>query len=222
MELDALVVQLAVVSVLSVTALLWRRHTTLNGGAIVGAILGAYLIWTLGGWQWLLVPLIVFMSYTTLLPKTSLDTKRLINLMAIASVASAGLFWLFLYRFTGRAELFYPFTIAFAAHLPLIGMVRHTVAAPKVSVARLLMVNIAKGWLVLAVAYLVADHLTLAFVAHTLLGLLGIAVAAAAFYLTQPNLANFPRDTARWRREALCAGAGSLAGLVPVLLAGLL
>ncbi len=221
MDPDALLVQLAVTGGLSITALLWRRHTTLNGGALIGAILGAYLIWTLGGWQWLLVPLALFMSYTALLPRTTLDAKRLINLMAIASVTSAGLFWLFLYRFTAHAELFYPFTIAFAAHLALIGTVRHKYAVPKVQAPRLLFSNIAKGWLVLAIAYLVFDGVGVAYVMHALLGLLGISLAAVAFYLTQPDLASFPRDAARWRLEAVCAGAGSLAGLVPLLALGL-
>lgn len=217
MDLHALLVQLAVTSVLSATALLWRRHTTLNGGALVAAILGAYLIWALGGVQWLLVPLVVFLSYTTLLQKTALDARRLIDVTAIASVAGAGFVWLFLYRLTGQAVLFYPFSIAFAAHLALIGLVRHKHVMPGVATARLLLVNIAKGWGVLAMAFLVVDGPTLAFAAHALLGLLGIGLAALVFYRTQPNLTAYPRDGGRWRREGVCAGAGSLAGLLPML-----
>jgi phytol kinase len=219
LRLDAgdLLVELLVTAVLSGIALIWRSRTTLNGGAIMAAILGAYLIWALGGWQWLLVPFAVFMTYTTLLHKTTLDTKRTISTQAIFSVAAMGLLWLYFSRSLNRPEFFiYPFTIAFAAHLPIIGMVRHRYAVPDVSPVRLLASNIARGWLVLAIAYLIFDGPSLAFFEHALVGLAGITLAALAFYVTQPDLASYPTDWPRWRREAVCAGVGSLAGLLPL------
>lgn len=217
LDTPELLVQLAVAVTLSGIAFLWRSRTTLNGGAIMGAILGAYVIWTLGGWRWLLVPFVVFMSYTTLLHKTALDAKRLININAIFSVASAGIIWLFLARSAGRPEFFYPFTITFAAHVPIIGMVRQKYVMPKVSDRRLLATNIAKGWLVLCVAYLFFDGPTLLFCLHALAGLFGITFAALAFFATQPDLASYPTDWPRWRREALSVAAGSIVGLAPVL-----
>jgi phytol kinase len=216
LDARALLVELLVTAVLSGIAFFWRSRTTLNGGAIMAAILGAYLIWALGGWQWLLVPFAVFMTYTTLLHKTTLDAKRTISTQAIFSVAAVGLLWLFFSRSLSRPEFFYPFTIAFAAHLPIIGMVRHRYAVPDVAPARLLASNIVRGWLVLAVAYLVFDGPTLIFVLHALVGLAGITLAALAFYVTQPDLAGYPTDWPRWRREAVCAGVGSLAGLLPL------
>jgi phytol kinase len=218
LDMPALLLQLAVTVALSLIAYVWQRRTTLNGGAIMGAILGAYMIWTLGGWQWLFVPFVVFMSYTTLLHKTTFDRERLINIYAVFSVASAGILWLYLSRPLARPDFFYPFTIAFAAHLPIIGMVRHKYAVPTVSPARLLVTNIAKGWLVLAAAYVLFDGPTLAFALHSLAGLVGLTFAALAFYASQPNLGGYPTDWPRWRREALCAAVGSVAGLAPVVM----
>ncbi len=218
LALDArgLIVQLLVTAVLSGIAFLWRRRTSLNGGAIMAAILGGYLIWTLGGWQWLLVPFAVFMSYTTLLHKTALDAKRRISTQAIFSVAIAGMVWLFLSRPFVHPDFIYPFTVAFAAHLPIIGMIRHRYAIPDAPWLWVFVTNIAKGWLVLGVAYLLVDGVTLAFCLHALAGLAGITLAALVFSAVQRNLSGYPIDWPRWRREAICAGLGSLAGLLPV------
>jgi phytol kinase len=216
LDTRGLLVQLLVTGVLSAIAYLWRSRTTLNGGAIMAAILGAYLIWTLGGWQWLFVPFVVFMSYTTLLHRTALDTKRRITPQAIFSIAVVGLLWLFVARLFTRPEFFYPFTIAFAAHVSIVGMVRHRYAVPGATRGRVLVSNIAKGWLVLGVAYLLFDGLTVAFGLHALAGLVGLTLASLAFYAIQPGLSAYPTDWPRWRREALCAALGSLAGLVPI------
>jgi len=216
LDTRGLLIQLLVTGLLSAIAYLWRSRTSLNGGAIMAAILGAYIIWTLGGWQWLLVPFAVFMSYTTLLHRTVLDAKRIITPQAIFSVAVVGLLWLFLARSFARPEFFYPFTIAFAANVSIIGMVRHRYAVPDATRPRVLVSHIAKGRLVLGVAYVRFDGLTVAFGLHALAGLVGITLAALAFYVIQPGLSTYPTDWPRWRREALCAGLGSLVGLLPL------
>jgi hypothetical protein len=46
----------------------------------------------------------------------------------------------------------------------------------------------------------------------------GLTFAALAFYASQPNLGGYPTDWPRWRREALCAAVGSVAGLAPVVM----
>jgi phytol kinase len=217
LDVRGLVIDLAVVSALSLFTVIWRRRTTLNGGALMGAILGAYLIWVLGGWQWLLVPFSVFVGYSLLLHKTELDSKRLINIQAVFSVASVGLLWLFLCRYLHRPELFYPFTIAFAAHIPMIGIVRHKYVVPGAYPVVVFVTNVLKGELVLLLAYVLFDGFSPSFALHALVGLLGISVAVLLFYTIQPDIGAYPTDAARWRREALCAASGSLLGLVALI-----
>jgi hypothetical protein len=50
MHLPGLTAQLAITSVLAVFALFWRRRMARNRGALMGATLGAYLVWVLAGW----------------------------------------------------------------------------------------------------------------------------------------------------------------------------
>jgi phytol kinase len=50
MHLPGLTAQLAITSVLAVFALFWRRRLARNRGALMGATLGAYLVWVLAGW----------------------------------------------------------------------------------------------------------------------------------------------------------------------------
>jgi phytol kinase len=50
LHLPALAAQLVVTSALAAFALFWHRRMARNRGALVGATLGAYLVWVLAGW----------------------------------------------------------------------------------------------------------------------------------------------------------------------------
>ena len=45
-----LVLQLVVIAALAALAAVWRWQKSLNAGRLMAAILGASLVWTLGGW----------------------------------------------------------------------------------------------------------------------------------------------------------------------------
>uniref|UniRef100_A0ACD5GNF6 Uncharacterized protein n=1 Tax=Desertifilum tharense IPPAS B-1220 TaxID=1781255 RepID=A0ACD5GNF6_9CYAN len=55
-----------------------------------------YLSWTLGGWQWLLFPLILLMGYTLWYPWKNYYHERCHTIYAVISVAFTGVLWLFL------------------------------------------------------------------------------------------------------------------------------
>src|SRR6202011_4279112 len=76
----------------------YRSRSTLVGSAVLGAFLVGYVSWALGGWEWLLPPLILFLTYTLLSPRTEVNSRRIHNIHAVVSVTSAGLIWLFLAR----------------------------------------------------------------------------------------------------------------------------
>src|SRR5262249_35079243 len=52
--------RLAITAGLMVFVLLFRFQTTLQGNAVLGAFLVGYISWALGGWHWLMAPLILF------------------------------------------------------------------------------------------------------------------------------------------------------------------
>jgi phytol kinase len=119
-----LLIRLCVTAILMIFLVLYHRQTTLLGSAVLGAFLAGYVSWALGGWHWLLAPLVLFVSYTLLSPRTEANSRQIHTVHAVLSVYAAGLMWLFLFRLLDRDEFLFPYTLAFAAHLAIIGIAR--------------------------------------------------------------------------------------------------
>lgn len=211
-------VRLAVTAGLMVFVLFYRTRTTLQGSAVLGACLVGYISWALGGWRWLLAPLIVFLAYTLLSPRTEINNRRIHNIHAVLAVSAAGLVWLFLYRILDWPDLFYPFTLAFAAELAIIAVARLGFDYPNLPGATLVGVCILQGWVLLFVPYLLVEWSSPVCLRYVLGALPGVALATAGFYLTQPQVRDCPTDTPRWLRQAAHGALGSAVGLVPLYL----
>ena len=208
-----LALRLVVIVCLMAFLYFYRSRTTLSGSAVLGAFLVGYISWALGGWHWLLAPLILMLSYTLLSPRTEINTRRIHNVHAVVCVASAGLIWLFLYRIFDKPEYLFPYTLAFAAHLAIIGIARLGFDYPQMPAAWLVTVCVLKAWLLLFVPYVLAEGTALGTLGRALLALPGVALAGGAFYLTQPGIRDCPTDTPRWLRQATHAALGSVLGL---------
>jgi phytol kinase len=213
---EELELRLAVTAALMLVVLFYRTQTTLIGSAVVGACLVGYISWALGGWRWLVAPVVVFLSYTLLSPRTEANRQPTHNIHAVVCVASTGLIWLFLYRILDRPEFFYLFHLAFAAQLAIIAVARLGYAYPHLKPAALLAICILEGWLILFVPYVVLEWSSARCLPFTLWALPGVALAATGFYFTQPEVRDCPIDTPRWLRQAANAALGSSLGLVPI------
>ena len=210
---------LAVAAACLAFALIWRRRSTLDGGAALSAALVLYLAWALGGWRWLIAPATNLVAYAILWPRTERERLRGHNTHAVVSVAAAGLVWLFLQQTVGWINFFYSYTLAFAVHLAIIGVARLRRVYPEAPTLTLVGTCAAQGWLLLFAPYLAvmgAEKL------HLLLAALALPVVAAAvsaFYATQPGIRDCPADLPRWFRQGAYAAVASAAGLLPVLAA---
>lgn len=243
MDAAALLVRLIVTLILVAFVLCWRQRTTLNDSALLGTAFIGYLSWTLGGWRWLLAPAILFLTYPLLIswikqreipltpeerqamPWLPLENdpkcpnahwERIHNIYAVLSVAATGLLWLFLFGIFDRPEFLYPYTLSFAANLAIIGIAGmsplnywHT------SNLKLLATYILKGWLLMFVPLLLLEGLSPTSIICTLISLVGTALPAIAFYLTQPLLRKRSTDTLGWLSRVGYTAIGSLLGLVP-------
>lgn len=192
-----LVNRLVVSAVLTLVILVYRGRTTLRGSAAAGAFLVGYISWALRGWEWLLPPLLVFLTYTLLSPRSAKDCERVHNIHAVICVASAGLLWLFLASIFDRPDFLFPYTLAFSAHLAIIGVARKKRNRPEKSAGRLLPLCVLEAWLLLFGAYLLTVGTSDATLQATVVGLVGTALAAVAFCVTQPGMDDCPTD--RWR-----------------------
>ncbi len=120
-----LAVRLGVTLALVAFAILYRRRTTLNSGAVLGAALIAFVAWALGGWQWLVAPITLFSTYALLFPRENRDgTSRTHDIHDVLRATGVGIVWLYLAAATDRPDFLLPYTVSFAAHLAIIGVIR--------------------------------------------------------------------------------------------------
>jgi phytol kinase len=200
--------------------LLWRNHANLQDSALLGAALIGYLSWTLADWRWFVIPLIVFISHLRLSSGLSSPKPeaRPYNIYAVLSVASGGMLWLFLFQGLARAELFYPFTLAFAAQLAILVLATLKQSQSPRPPLMLLSLSIMQGWLFLFGPFILIAGPTPLIIIYSLVALPGVGLAVLAFYYLQPASSHYPADSGRWLRQASCALLGSLIGLVPLYL----
>ncbi|HEY9639942.1 MAG TPA: hypothetical protein V6C57_05630 [Coleofasciculaceae cyanobacterium] len=233
--------RLAVTVVLVVFVLCWRKQTTLNDSALLGAAFVGYLSWTLGGWRWLVPPLTLLVTYPLFvswvnqqkMPLTPQERQimrwlpaqsdrprqwqRIHTIHSVLSVCAAGLFWLLLFVPLNRPEFFYPYTLAFAANLAIVGVaglspVNYWQRAHWVRVV----LHVLKAWLLLFIPFLLMVGLSRPSIDAALVGLVGTALSAIAYYLSQPYLRNCPTDTLSWICRTLYTLLASALSLIPL------
>lgn len=207
-------VRLGVAVTLFLFMLVWRARTTLKDSALLGAALGLYLCWVVGGWRWLVAPLILVGSYTFFFRHDRRNIERIHNNHVVVAVASVGLVWLWLAKMLGRPDFYYPFTLSFAAHLAMIGMARWKRSSPYLLATAPVIICTLLGWLLLFGPYLLIERFQRPALWAAALAPAGIGLAAIIFYAIQPGMNDCPNTTARWVRQAAAAALGSAAGML--------
>ncbi|HEY9785915.1 MAG TPA: hypothetical protein V6D17_10970 [Candidatus Obscuribacterales bacterium] len=197
---------------------LWRKKTTLNGSAILGAALFSYFSFAVGGIAWMAMPLIVFAGYRCLMPRRFWALEGAHSIYGVISVASTGVLWLLWANHQNAPDLIYPYTIAFAAHASIITIAHvraRTLNAPRLLV---LLAGIAKSWLLLFLPLTAIEGFSLQSLTMAAVAPMCIGVPTIAFYLTQRENEAPLTSGNRWLRQAGLAICGSLLGLIPVAL----
>ncbi len=127
MDADALLLRLVVIAILFSIPFLWYRRSTLNGSASFMAALVGYVTWSIGGLSWLAAPALLYFGYTFLWPAAQRKTPHGHRVHNVLGVASVGIGWLFVSVAVEAPVLLYPYTIAYAAYVAVIG-IEHTEA----------------------------------------------------------------------------------------------
>jgi phytol kinase len=227
-----LLVRLVLTLVLVCFVLFWRKRTTLNDGALLGTALFGYLSWTIGGWLWLLPPLILFVAYPFFIawvePRSPLEQQvmrwlpsqptaqprqweRVHSLYIVLSVSAAGSLWLVLFGVLQKLEFLYPYTLAFAGNLAIVGVAglspeNYWRSSHLFSVLGYVL----KAWLLIFTPLVITMGISSVSISMALVGLAGTTGAAIAYYLTQPYLRNLETDTPAWVCRAVYTTLGSL------------
>ncbi|HXF64625.1 MAG TPA: hypothetical protein VNK95_23540 [Caldilineaceae bacterium] len=221
LRLDAatLTLQLVVTVAMMAFVLFWRKRTTLNDSAVLATVVYGYLCWTLGGWQWLLPPLLLFLSYNVLSPSDVKQDSRPYTVQVVLGVGAVGMVWLMLAAASNSPGLYYPYMLSFAAQLAMIGLARQLRVGP-MPVGLVLVWSVLVSWLLLFVPFVLIAGPEFDRRGEVWLyagaGLVCVAVGAALFTVTQSGPDGYRNTTRRWLFQTLSAALASLLGFAAV------
>lgn len=123
--LDAPIEELALRSGLAVTlvgfTLIWRRRSSMDDSALIAGSLFGYAALLLGGWVWLMPPLVVFLAHTLIWPRGR-HARPEHSIGAVLSVTGAGFICLLLYVQQPADVWLWAYVAGFAAHLAIIAV----------------------------------------------------------------------------------------------------
>jgi phytol kinase len=211
MSASELSVRLSVLLLLGLFVLFWRRRSTFNACALIGAVLVGYSSWALGGSGWLAVTLAAFVIPTvaTIRRHGAGRAEPVHTLHALLSIAGPGLIWLLLAGETGAPEAFlFGCATAYAAHVAMLGISRLGMGREAIRAGHLL-APVGQGLLIVVVAGLVAPGVG-SHAAWLPVGAVAIVAAGVGFSRLQPQLHDCPTTPERWTRQGVIAGATSL------------
>jgi phytol kinase len=210
---SALLMDLAVLAILSAVVVAWRRRTNLLGDALIAAVLLGYLTWTFGGWRWLVPPLITFLVYLRLWARGSASGGRL-HLAGVLGMATAGLLWLFPASWLSRPDWLYPYTVSHAAALASVGVIELDRLRPRPSHRRILLVASLPAWALMLGAWWVMAPPRVGTAALAAAALAVVWLSTAAFGHLWRRLCRAGLTEAHWLAQAGTALAASLLAFV--------
>ena len=212
LTLDAGALRLRFLVTLALVALIVssRRRTTLEDDSLVAGAFLCYVTWALMGWRWLVAPIIVFVGYAWLSPRTALNSRRIHDVPAMLSVWAAAIVWVVLGHSATDHRFVYPFTVVFAAHLAMFGTSRLASQFPARPLAMMVSRAVVLSWVIVFVPFVLAQGPTRRTAAQAVLAIVAIALGAVAFVTVQPAIRQLPVTAIRWVRQAACAAVASM------------
>jgi phytol kinase len=220
LDAPALIARLIVTSAMLLVVLTLRRRRTLTDSAALAGVLVGFVAWSVGGWQWVVPPLILVGLYTIVWPRNRQVRDRPHDMVAVFSVTSTGLLWLLLSVVFARPAFYYPYTLAFAANLCFIGITWFRDYRRGASAVRAVAATAWTAWLVFLLPYVVVGSMTRSILIDAVLAIVPLVIAGAMFVLAVPNVRNRTNIEFPWARQAMLGLGASALGLALSAYAG--
>ena len=220
LDARALLARLVVTSAMLLVVLMLRRRRTLTDSAALAGALVGFVAWSVGGWQWVVPPLILVALYTIVWPRNHQVRDRPHDMVAVFSVTSTGMLWLLLSVVFGRPAFYYPYTLAFAANLCFIGITWFRDYRRSASALRAVAATAWTAWLVFLLPYALVGAMTRPILIDAVLGIVPLVIAGAMFVLAVPNVRNRTGLEFPWARQAMLGLGASALGLALSAYAG--
>jgi phytol kinase len=211
-DVAELVIRLAVIVLLGLFVLFWRRRSTLDDSALVGAALVGFGAWAIGGYDWLLAPVLFFVAATVLALRDVPQQRQPVHTIhALLGISGPGLAWLVLHANLENTGVFLAYTLSFGAHLTMLGVSRAHCGHENLPVPRLVPA-VAQGWFITLIPLAGVHGIGLGLFVPAAVALVGMIAAALLFLHLQPGLDDCPVTPRRWGLQAAIAGGLSAAG----------
>jgi phytol kinase len=203
LPVELLVFRLVGALLLLIFVLLYRPRTTLQDTALVASALVLYASWSAGGWRWFLAPALLFACYSMFLPDSLLLAARKDSVYAVASVSSAGLFWIWIAKLTADQALLFPYTAAYSVHLAVLAWTLSVLRNPNQHAWRRGPVLVPVCWVLMFAPYVWVEGSSRAAAMRALVALPLCAIGFALFCLLEHRRNGLYSDQGwRWLRQA--------------------
>ena len=213
LDVETLLWRLVLVAVLLVAVLLTRRRSTLEGGALLGAVLLAYACAALGDWRFLVPVLILFAVHLAVTSRIDAERRRQHDLSAVLGFTIAVMPWLGGAKaWPERADLMLGcFTISVAAYLTILNFAtRINLARPKQAFVR----SVGRGWCAVGLVGWALTGFGWWIAAGLGLTAAVLPLALWVFRTAMRNPADYPSAAGRWTVQALIALVSGTGGLL--------
>ncbi|MDZ4832387.1 MAG: hypothetical protein SGJ27_01165 [Candidatus Melainabacteria bacterium] len=215
--LEELIVRLVGLLLMSTFVFAIRRNSTLNGGAIIACALFCYFAYTVGGIEWVVMPILLLLSYRFLLPERFREIKSAHSVYAVISVASVGIFWLLIAMVSNSEKFIFPYMLTFGAHAAIIATAHLRYTSFSKHRVFTLLYAVLKAWCLMAIPMIFINPSAQTIVLSVFLAPFCIGIPTVLFYAANSTeLKPFTRP-ARWWKQASFAALASLLGLIPLL-----
>jgi len=193
---------------ITVTVLLLKKRTTLEGGATLAVLIYGFAAHILGGFLWFSLPIILFAFYRLLLPVRFKGERH--SIFAVASVAFGGLLWLLAYDKWSNNSMLYPYALGLAINASIIASAHirvHKLNSAKVIRAKLRIIaqNSLKSAALIMLPLLITTAKTSLLMLNILFSPLWIMAFTVAFLLIKNQNPTEITSQGRWLKQCLCS-----------------
>lgn len=209
---------IAVLSIMFIAFIIFKRRSTLNGSAVVGVTLFCYFALLIAGPLWLLSPVVLFTTYKYLLPKRFQSLKSFHTIYGVIAVAFAGVLWLTLLNYSGDPRYLFPYTLTFGAHAAIISIAHMRFKQANSVKNKAILFAVLKSWCLICIPMMLVDPTPHLLSLYIFLAPFCIGIPTYMFYLVNSGSSETLTQPKRWFKQASFATLASAFGLIPLLI----
>lgn len=209
MDAAELLTHLAFVLSLGGIMFLMRKHTTLGDDALAGGVLWGYVVWAVGGWTWVVPPLLQLIAYANVTRSTPRDRQRNLGFPVVLANIVGSIPWLLMFRETNDTVFFIPYAACYGMNMGIVTLVRLMYVEPEKPWGAALGYSVATGMLIAIPSLLIVYGLDVLAAIGAATILMTVAGATLAFRATQPDLMRYPVGLERQLRQGIIVTTGA-------------